>query len=237
MRRALAVAALAGMLVLAGCAGSVMQQPEATEKTHSYDWNTSASVTVTADNSSYRAVYDVEDDRRLNLSLRSEFGGREPLEVRNVAFRYENGTVVNESEIAIETTNRRTEITFPASNGSVAYTADSASRSLRVPVVGNRSHEVILPPGMRIGFPIFGGAVPGGYDRTIENDRVHLTWSSIDSSVISVDYYLDRDLYLFGGFVGVVGIVTGLGLVYYRWRIRRLEAARSRVGLGADEDS
>ncbi|MFB6133373.1 MAG: DUF5803 family protein [Halanaeroarchaeum sp.] len=237
MRRALTVAALAGLIVLSGCAGTAMQQSDTTSTSHSYDWNTSSAVTVSVQESSYRAVYTLDGERRLNLSVRSEFGGREPLEVRNVAFRYRNGTVVNESLISVETGARKTKITLPSGTGSFAYTTDSPSRSVLVPVVDNRSHEVILPPGMRIGFPIFGGAIPDNFEKRVVEDRVYLTWQTVETSVISVDYYLQRDLVLFGGLLAVLGVGTAAGLVYFLWRIRRLEAARSRAGIDIDEDS
>lgn len=236
MRRALALLALGVLVVLAGCGGTAVNE-QALNESASYDWNTSSAVTVTVDSGEYRAVYTLDNESEVELSLHDELLGRQPIPISAVQFRYENGTVVNASALAVEQRPDFTLVSVPASEGQFAYTASSQARTVTVPVVTDRSHEVVLPPRMRVSLPVFGGATPGGYDATIRDDRVHLTWSSVETEQINVDYYRERDLLLFGGVLGLVSIVGLLGLAYYRRQIRRLEHERSTAGLDVEDDT
>ena len=236
MRRTLAVLALVGLVVLAGCTGSTVDQ-DALEEPATYDWDTDAAVTVTVEDASYKAVYTLDDESEIRLSLHDELAGTQPVPISAVKFRYENGTVVNASALTVEEVDEHTVVTFPANEGQFAYTSRSGPRSLTVPVVTNRSHEVVLPAGMRIAFPVFGGADPGGFEKTLRNDTVHLTWSSVEADRIMVDYYYERDLLLYGGLIGALLLVALLGVAYYRAQIRRLAEQRAAAGLEVDEDS
>lgn len=236
MRRLLAVIALGTLVVLAGCGGTAVND-RALNESASYDWDTSTAVSVTDDGSEYRAVYTLDNESELELSLHDELLGRQPLTISAVKFRYSNGTVVNASALEVEQRAKFTLISFPASEGQFAYTSPAGARTLTAPVLTDRSHEVVLPPKMRISLPVFGGANPGGYETEIRDDRVHLTWSSIESERITVDYYRERDILLFGGIVGVMALVAGFGVVYYRAKIRQLEEERTKAGLDVEDET
>ncbi|MFB6125069.1 MAG: DUF5803 family protein [Halanaeroarchaeum sp.] len=237
MRRALALSALLGMVVLAGCTGGAVNQA-ALQKNATYDWNTSAAVTVNASTSQYRAVYTLENDSSVRLSLHDELGGTQPIAISAVKFRYPNGTVVGADALDVSEQNRETVVTFPAREGKFAYTADSGPRNVLLPVVTNRSHEVSLPPGMRVSLPIVGGVTPGGYETRLSGDRVVVTWESVERGPISIDYYYERDLVLFGALVLVLVLVAAAGAAYYYSMIGRLADQREAAGLDVeDEDS
>ncbi|MFW6265256.1 MAG: DUF5803 family protein [Halanaeroarchaeum sp.] len=235
MRRLLAILALGALLVLAGCGGTAVDEAALNESAE-YDWNTTAAVTVTAEGSEYRAVYTLDDEKEVELSIHDELLGQQPVSISAAQFRYENGTVANASALTVEERDKRTVVEFPAEEGQFAYTAQSSSRSLMIPVTTNRSHEVILPEDMRISVPVFGGADPGGYETEIRDDQVHLRWSSVEADRISVDYYQERDLLLFAGLFGFLVLVSVGGLAYYRSQIQRLEDERSAAGLEFDDE-
>lgn len=235
MRRVLALLALGALVVLAGCGGTAVDE-RALNESASYDWNTSTAVAVTVEGTEYQAVYSLDDESEMELSLHDELLGRQPVPISAVQFRYPNGTVVDASAITVEQRPDFTLVSFPADEGQFAYTAASGARTVTVPVTTDRSHEVVLPPRMRISLPVFGGANPGGYERTISDDRVHLTWSSVESDQITVDYYRVRDILIFGGLLGALSLVGLLGVAYYRRQIRRLENERSAAGLDVEDD-
>ncbi|MFB6082030.1 MAG: DUF5803 family protein [Halanaeroarchaeum sp.] len=236
MRRGLAIVGLVVLVGLAGCTGGVVQE-SALREDATYDWTTSAAVTVNASTSQYQFVYSFQNRSEIRLSTHSQLGGTNPIPISAIQFRYPNGTVVGADAIDVAERNQQTVVTFPADTGQFAYTAQKGPRSLTVPVVTNRSHEVVLPPGMRISLPVLGGATPGGYETRLQGDRVHLTWESVETNSLMVDYYYERDLMLFGGLILVLVVVGGLGMAYY-WRIiRGLEDQRASAGLDLDEDS
>ncbi|WP_197425559.1 DUF5803 family protein, partial [Halobacterium sp. CBA1126] len=177
----------------------------------------------------------VNGSERVRLAATSGFGGRNPVPISAVQFRYENGTVVGADAIDVSTRDQRTVIDLPAADGTFAYTGAASSRSVTAPLDFEGSHEVVLPPGMRVSFPLFGDVSPGGYEKSVEDDRVHLRWDSLSSATVSVEYYFERDLLIFGGVVGVLAVVAVGGVVYYRLRIRRLERERERSGLDYEE--
>ncbi|MFB6070276.1 MAG: DUF5803 family protein [Halanaeroarchaeum sp.] len=236
MRRALAVVALGLLIVLAGCTGGVVQE-EALAEDATYDWNTTAAVTVNATGTQYQYVYTVENRSEIRLSTHSQITGTTPIPISAVQFRYPNGTVVGSGAIDVAERASKTVVTFPARNGTFAYTAESGPRSLRVPVVTTRSHEVILPPGMRIALPIVGGATPPGYETDVRDDRVHLTWESVETNTIAIDYYYQRDILLFGALLLGLVVIAGVGLAYYWRAIGRLAAQRERAGLERDGET
>lgn len=235
MRRLLAILALGFLVLLAGCGGTAVDDAALNESAD-YDWDTSAAVTITAEGTEYRAVYTLDDESEVRLSVHDELLGRQPVSISAVQFRYENGTVVNATALSVEERDKRTVVSFPAEEGQFAFTARSSSRSLTVPVMTNRSHEIILPEGMRTSVPVFGGADPGGYETEIRDDRVHLTWESIETDRITVDYYQSRDLLLFAGLLGILVLVSLGGIAYYRSQIRRLEEQRTEAGLDVEDD-
>ena len=179
----------------------------------------------------YSVVAAVDNQSDVRLASSDGFGGRNPLPISAVQFRYPNGTTVDAEHIDVSTADSRTVVTFPQANGTFAYTASAGGRQVTVPVGFEGSHELVLPAGMRVDVPVFGVVEPAGFEKTVENDRVHVRWDSTNSDTISAEYYLQRDLYLFGGTTGVLAVAAALGVVYYRLRIRRLEDEREDAGL------
>ncbi|WP_232688342.1 DUF5803 family protein [Halobacterium zhouii] len=229
----LAVVALA---VSAGCVGSSGPSQEELSRDADYDWTTDANVTVTVNGSEYQAVADVSGRDSVTLSSTSALGGRHPVRLSAVEFRYPNGTVVGADAISVSTSNTQTTVEFPASNGTFAFTASAGSRSVTVPTAFDGSYEVVLPEGMRTAFPVFGAVSPGGYEKRVAADRVHLRWGSVSADAVNAEFYLQRDLYIFGGIVGVLVVLALLGVVYFRLQIRQLERNREQAGLDLERE-
>jgi hypothetical protein len=95
---------------------------------------------------------------------------------------------------------------------------------------------VILPPGYRVENFVLATLRPGGHETTLdeETDRVHIYWDEIDASTITVRYYLERDVYLFGGLVAVTSIAAVIGLGYVYRQIQQLQRQREEMGLDVD---
>lgn len=235
-RRLLASIGVLGLVVLAGCTGGVVNEEALSEET-TYDWDTDAAATINVTGEDYRAVITLENQSTVELYREAQIGGEDPLPIRAVQFRYPNGTVVNASSIRVEEADSRTVVELPTDDGTFAYTVRSRAGELFLPVDVNGSHEVILPPGTRISAPIIGVAEPAGFETSIdEDDRVHLYWDSMDSDTLSVSYYLERDLYLFGGLIGLVMLVAGAGWLYFRYQLRSLQAERDQAGLDVEDE-
>ncbi|MFB6270128.1 MAG: DUF5803 family protein, partial [Halobacterium sp.] len=118
----------AGVLLLAVLAGCLGGGPTPSDsdlaKNATYEWDTDADVTVTVDGEKYRTVAAVNGTEKVRLARSSGFGGRNPLFVSAVKFRYPNGTVVGAEQIGVKSKNQRTVVTLPAENGTFAYTAN-----------------------------------------------------------------------------------------------------------------
>jgi len=237
-RRLLVGAALVGLLaVTAGCSVGPFADDITDEELNEdaeYDWEPNATVTITVEDAEYQAVYDVSDQSQLTV-YQQGFAGNEPVDVRAVQFRYENGTFVNGSELDVEKQGGETVIDLPAENGTVAYTADTRPKEFGSPVLVEGSHEVILPPNHQTGNFLFSHVSPGNPEKEVVDDRVHLRWEEPEGNVF-VRYYLDRDIYIFGGIVAVLGVVMVAGLIYYLRQIRELERRREEMGLNVETE-
>ena len=236
MRKLWVAVAVAALAVTAGCTGAgggPTDQQLAENAT--YDWDRDADVRLNVTGGEYTVVAAVDNQSDVRLASSDGFGGRNPLPISAVQFRYPNGTTVDAENIDVSTANSRTVVTFPEANGTFAYTASAGGRQVTIPVGFEGSHELVLPAGMRVSFPVFGVVEPSGFEKSVEDNRVHVRWDSMDSGTISAKYYLERDLFLFGGTAGVLALVAGLGVVYYRLRIRRLEDEREQAGLDLEK--
>jgi len=243
MNRKLVLATLLVALVAvsAGCSaifGGVSddqldQQPPGGE----YEWDTDAQATIWVRGTTFKAVYDLNGSETIKLYRRG-ISDRNPLGgVRAVRYRYPNGTVVNGSAVQVSQNNNVVKITVPDPNGSVAFTADASRKRFALPRFVDGDHEVILPPGMRVSNFVFGNVAPGGFSKTIEDDRVHLYWEADSlNSAISVRYYLQRDLYIFAALALLLGLIGGGGILYYKRQIKSLEELRKEYGLDVDTD-
>lgn len=238
-RRPVAVLVLGALVVLSGCTafggGEVNTQRLGEEA--SYDWSPDTDARIDIDGDEYTAVYRFENRTEVELFRFFRLNNKRPLNAGGLKFRYSNGTVVNHTAMDIEKTRSRLIVTLPASEGQLAYTAPTRGKRLRLPViVEGGSYEVVLPPGTRVKYFLIGRVTPGGYDRTIEENRVHLQWSAVDRDRIVVRYYLQRDLYLFAGLVATGLAVAIGGLAYFLLRLRRLRRRREEVGLDVDTE-
>jgi len=234
-RRFLAAAALALLLVTAGCSalspggGEVDQAALAENAT--YRWNTSADVTINVTGDYYKAVYRFENRSTVGLSAFERLSDRRPLDVSAIQFRYPNGTVVNASAMTTERNETHTTVTLPAEEGQFAYRVPQRGKEIYVATAATGSYEVVLPPRTDVRYPLLGRVSPGGYERTVEDGRVHLRWDDLTDDRLSVQYYLVRDLWIFGGML-LVGIVAAvLGLAYMWVQLRGIAERRKIVDI------
>ncbi len=195
-----------------------------------YRWNTNASASVNITDGTYQTVLTLENRTNVSLFGPGEFGGKAALPVEAVAYRYPNGTVANASVLSVEEIDERTVISAPEPGGQVAYTAQVRSSELYLSVAVNGTHAVTLPPGAEIGFPIIGGATPRGYTVERGADRLTVTWENPDSQLVTVDYYQERNLYLFGFLIAGALLVAAGGFLYFRSQLRVLAARRGDLG-------
>lgn len=238
-----------GLLVLlsagAGCTGTGMfglggQDQSADPSKIQYDWNTSADVTLNLSADQYRSVYSLNQSQ-LKVYTHGTLGIKEPLDMRALKYRYPNGTVITLDEdtsdsFFVEEAAKQTVIHVPKSGGKVAFITGKSTRSITVPVFietgkNGTSYEVIIPPDTGVSVPLLSSVRPGGYETKTINNRVHITWDSVESSSVSVRYYLQRDLLIFGSIAAVLTVAGLLGAGYYAVQIRRLTQLRKKVGL------
>lgn len=238
-RRLLALGALLVAASLAGCGffgSSEIPEDQLTENA-TYDWETSADVTFNLSRSSYATVLNVSNET-VDVWQRDALEGDQPVTTRALKFRYPNGTVVNASHANLSASRDgdRTTITVPDDRGKVAYTASRSGKSFSTPVFVEGSYELLLPPGTRVGIPLLSQSSPGNANTTVENDRMTIRWGNLSDGNVSVRYYLQRDLLLFGGLGILALVVGGGGAVYYLRQIRNLEARREEMGIDVDYD-
>ncbi|WP_254543809.1 DUF5803 family protein [Halomarina pelagica] len=243
MRRPLALALLAFLAMSAGCTSlfgpGELSQEQLNENT-SYDWSTDATATYTVSADEYRAVYVLDNRTNLSVYGRNTFGLERPLDVSAVKYQYPNGTVIglNDSdEFAVTQSRERATITVPEKGGKVAFTVPRNGKTFSTPTfVDGASYEVVLPPNTDVAVPLLGKVSPGGYTTERVDGRIHIEWSTVETNGISVRYYLDRDLLIFGSLAGILTIAGLVGSAYYVRQIRELERRRRDVGLDTREE-
>jgi len=229
MKRLLAVLAVVGLAITAGCLGTGTLDDAALNEPANYDWNTTHDATVTIDNGSYRAVLTLHNQQNVSLFGPGEFGGQSALPVSAVQYRYPNGTVLNASSLTVEEKDERTVIEAPTTSGKMAYTGEIRSSSLYLSVAVNGSHAVTLPPGTDVRAPVVGQATPRNYEMVSDTDRHTLIWENPETEVISVDYYSERNLYIFVGVLGIGTVIAGAGVLYFRRQLAELAARRGQM--------
>lgn len=234
-RRRLALASLLALVFVAGCSGiGSVTSDEGLNEEASYDWDTDADATITVGGGEYQAVYTVEDESTVRLYESTPYGNDQPIDVRAVQFQYPDGTVVGTEEIDVEETRSEVYVHLPAENGQLAFTSESQSRNFATETYVDGSYEVILPPGYRIDNFVLGNVRPGGYETEIVDDRVHIRWEEMESDVISVRYYLERDVYLFGAIIVVASIGAAIAGAYVYRQMQELRRRREQAGLDVD---
>jgi len=232
-RRWYALLALVALVALAGCSGGGVDR-SALNKSADYDFDRSATVTYDITKGSHEAVVNVSaaDREQFELYWHAELTGKHPLSVSALQFRYPNGTVVSAEAFTVERANSATVIVPPAEEGMMAFTAGVSDHHLERPILAEGTHEVILPRGMRVAAPVFGDVSPGGYSTSMEDGRVHVRWDEAPGGSLDVEYYLERDFWLFTGLVGVLTVVGLAGVAYFRYQIRVLERRREQADYG-----
>lgn len=236
-RLLLGVVALAAMLLLAGCTdflGPRQIGEETLDEPAEYDWETSANGTITfQDDSDYQAVYDVTDEEFEVYQL-DRLNNERHVPVESVRYRYPNGTVLNGSELSVETTRTGTIIELPQDDGQLAYSSSVRYKQFETPVLVEGSHEVVLPPNHEVENVLFGQANPGGYETERNGDRLHLYWADTPDGEITVHFYMQRDVYIFFGGLGVVALLAIGAAGYVYQQIRTLRRERDELGLNVE---
>jgi len=246
-RLVLASLALVALALVAGCLGSGPIPDDRLDASpeEAYAWDQPERVHITLqENAKFRAVYRL-NSTEMELFRRDGFGGRNPLSVEAIRYRYPNGSVVTGTEIrarngSVERNRDRVLVTLPADappGGKLAFTADSTPKRFSLPVYVEGDYEVVLPPNRRVEVPVFGSVSPGGYStETTPDARTHIQWDEVTSRSVVVQFYLQRDLYIFGG-VAAALVVLGIGgLAYYRRQIEALKRQREELGLDVEEE-
>lgn len=237
-RHRLVLAGLFCLVALAGCFGPSEIPDDRLQENATYDWDTDVNASYTVEESSYQAVYAVANRSTISINTRDLLGVDEPVQISALQFRFPNGTDVNatHANLSATTTQSATEISLPASNGTVAYTAPRNGKRFSTPVAVPGSQSVTLPPNTRVGVPILSQVSPGNYSTDVADDRMTIRWPSVDDGTLVVRYYLQRDLLIFGSLLLIAIVVGGGGLVYYLRQIRQLESIRKEIGIDVDED-
>ncbi|WP_410765018.1 DUF5803 family protein [Haloferax sp. DFSO60] len=239
--------ALALLLVTAGCLGGTSTVPNdqldaAPDEPYAWDADTDAHITV-QENGQFRAVYEMNQSS-VTLYRLDGFGSRTPLPVEAVRYQYTNGTVLTGSELKarggnVTQNDRITTIGLPADanrDGKIAFTSSSTPKRFSLPTFVEGSYEVVLPPDRRVSFPIFGAVRPGGYETEVIDNHLHIRWESVTTDSVVVQFYLQRDLFIFAGIAAISILVGGAGIVYYRRQIEELRKRRQDLGLDVEKD-
>ncbi|MFB6102087.1 MAG: DUF5803 family protein [Haloplanus sp.] len=252
-RRYLLPLALVALVLTSGCAGFFGSQPISDERLDEeppspYAWESdvNAHITIT-ENARFQAVYRL-NDTSMELFRRDGFGGRNAIPVSAVRYRYPNGTVITGTEIrarggAIERSRERVSVTLPAdapsdgpTSGRLAFTSSSTPKRFSLPTFVNGSYAVVLPPNRRVEVFPFGKVSPRGYEVESAGDRRIIRWENVEADSISVQFYLQRDLLIFGGAAVGLAVVGIVGVFYYRRRIEALRKQREELGLDVDTE-
>lgn len=259
-RRLLAALALVFLVGLAGCStifGNGAADPEALSEDADYEFDTDRDAYIEINSDNYTTVYNVsaregdEEEPTIQLYTTDALTLEQPLEVRSLQFRhpngthvrfvdgnatriYENGTTEQVDSLSVETDGDRTTIHLPADEGQLAFTTPKSGKgvTIRTPVSG--SYELALPPNTDASLPLLSQVQPANDDRREVDDRVHLTWADLDTEILVVRWYLDRDIWLFGG-LSVVALTIGAGgAVYYYLQIQQAKRRREDEGIDVD---
>ncbi|MGM0591058.1 MAG: DUF5803 family protein [Halobacteriota archaeon] len=250
-RLLLGVVALAVLTATAGCfgfgTGPVDDATLDEQPTGPYAWDADADVHITLTTSAdFRAVYTLNQSE-IRLYRNDGFGGRNPLTVSAVRLQYPNGTVINGSTFderggEIRKTRNVLIVGLPqnAPNGSkLAFTSPSTPKRFSLPVYVEGSYEAVLPPDRRVDVFPFGSVTPRDYETDTVDGQDHIRWEDVTTDTVVIQYYLQRDLYIFAGIAAVLSVIGLVGLAYYRRQLEALRRRREEMGLGPnpDEDS
>lgn len=258
-RRLLAALALVALVALAGCSsvfGSDADDPEALSADADYDFETERDAAITVNQDNYTAVYNVSakvtgDDDTIQLYETDALAIERPLELSALQFQYANGTRIRYVDgeptrvyangsteptdaMGVSSSRQRTTVQLPAEEGRLAFTTPKNGKEVAVQPPVHGSYQVTLPPGADADLPLLSQVTPSNDDREVVDGRVALQWDDLGASVLVVRWYLERDLWLFGGLTVVTLVVGALGSVRYYLQIQRAKARREEAGLDVD---
>jgi 8-oxo-dGTP pyrophosphatase MutT (NUDIX family) len=236
------------LVLTSGCLGFFGSQPISDDRLdeeppapYTWDSDVNAHITIT-ENARFQAVYRLNRSS-VELFRRDGFGGRNSIPVSAVRYRYPNGTIITGTELrarggTIDRSRSRVSVTLPsgAEGGKLAFASESTPKRFSLPTFVNGSYAVVLPPDRRVEVFPFGKVNPGGYTVDRGGDRRVIHWESVETDSISVQFYLQRDLYIFGGAAAIVAVVGDGGLFYYKRRIDALREQREELGLDVDTE-
>ncbi|OVE85618.1 DUF5803 family protein [Natronolimnobius baerhuensis] len=242
-RLVLAAVAVAVLVGLAGCSmifGGISD--EELDQEQEYDDLIDSDADVAIDiqgggllsSSEFRAVYDLNETEDLSL-YRTSFYREEALDIHSVRYWYPDGTEVTGSELEIDQGRSSTDIQVPDENGTLAFSGSGGSQTFQLPAYTHGSYEITLPEDHRTSNFLFGDVNPSGYDREVIDNREHLSWDHVDST-ISVRFYQTRDIPLFIGLIVTAVILGGIGIAYYYRKVQQLQEEREEMGLDIDID-
>jgi hypothetical protein len=245
-RRHFALLSVLALVALAGCTGILGPEdvdPSQLNENASYDWETETNASITLNKTSYRAVYDIPGNSSFTIYNRDDLGREKGVPVKALRFRYDNGTVISpaNSSLTAQRTGSSTVIGLPNnSSGQVAYSAPRQGKSFSTPVYANGyTYTVTLPPGRRIGIPLLSHATPGSYETETKTttNRMTVTWSEpVESRAVRVRFYLERDLYIFGGLAAIAVLIGTAGTVYYWRQLQAVRRRRKEAGIDLEEE-
>jgi len=207
-----------------------------------------------------RTTGNIDPPYTMELYERDALGTDQPLDPSSLQFRYENGSRLRfedagegsadlvmirpngsrvdapEEKLVVNKTRRRTRVYLPTNEtGQLAFTAPKNGKQVATPTFVSGSYEMVLPEGTSVGLPVLAQVQPSASRTESVDGRVHVHWEDVDrASSVTVRYYLDRDLTLFGGMVALL-VVLGLGGgAYYYRQIRETVRKREEVGLDVE---
>jgi hypothetical protein len=250
-RQLLPLLGLVALVLTSGCAGFFGSQPisddqldEEPPAPYVWDNDVNAHITIT-ENARFQAVYRM-DRTRMELFRRDGLGGRNAIPVSAVRYRYPNGTVIAGTEFvarggSINRSRERVSVALPDDapgdgGGRLAFTSSSTPKRFSLPTFVNGSYAVVLPPDRRVEVFPFGNINPRGHEVTVDGDRRIIRWDSVATESVSVQFYLQRDLLIFGGAAVGLTIVGAAGALYYKRRIDELRRQREELGLDVDTE-
>ncbi len=258
-RRLLAALALGLVLGLAGCTtifGTDIDDPDALSAEATYEFDTGHDAFITINRNNYAAVYNVSakvtgDNGTIQLWQTNALTVEQPLEISALQFRHANGTVVKyvdgeavrvfedgteeaTDSLSVDNTRRRTVVHLPAEEGQLAFQTPKNGKDIAIYTPVHGSYGVALPPNTDASLPLLSRVQPPNDDRRVIDNRVYLQWDSVETSLIVVRWYLDRDLWLFGGLTLIAGIVGVAGSLHYYRQIKRAEKRREEEGFEID---
>ena len=261
-RRLLAALALVLLVALSGCStifGSGGPDREALSEEANYQFDTDRDAYIEVNSDNYTAVYNIsardgdDENPTIQLYTTDALTLEQPLEVRAVQFRhpngtvdrfvdgnatrvYEDGTTERIDSLSVETSRERTTVNLPSDEGQLAFTTPKSGKEVRIRAPVSGSYELVLPPNTDASLPLLSQVQPSNDDRSVQGDRVHLTWEGLEADVLIVRWYLERDIWLFGGLTAIALAIGAVGGVYYYLQIQQAKRRREDEGIDVEYD-